>query len=68
MPNSYKQEDPMNVYPHRMGARHARHARRIGEGNESAGVRWAIEVTYKLLYEEATAEELREWVCSRRLV
>ena len=34
---------PMDVYPVRLTARQARCARRIGEGNLSAGVRIAIE-------------------------
>lgn len=34
---------PMDVYPHRMTAAHARKARKIGKGNESKGVRMAVE-------------------------
>lgn len=56
----------MDVYPHRMGAKHARQARKIGEGNESAGVRLAIEVAHKILYEGATVEEMQQWVAARR--
>jgi len=39
----FKQDGPMDVYPHRMAAAHARKARKIGGGNESKGVRIAIE-------------------------
>jgi hypothetical protein len=41
--STFDQDDPMDVYPHRMSAAHARKARRIGKGNESRGVRIAVE-------------------------
>jgi hypothetical protein len=38
-----EQDAPMDTYPVRMTAAHARHARKKGEGNLSQGVRRAIE-------------------------
>lgn len=43
MPTDFEQNSPLDVYPHRMAAAHARKARKIGQGNESKGVRIAIE-------------------------
>jgi len=40
-----EQEAPMDSYPVRMTGAHARRARQLGEGNMSAGVRLALEVT-----------------------
>jgi hypothetical protein len=41
--NSFDQDGPMDVYPHRLRAAHSRKARRIGKGNQSEGVRIALE-------------------------
>lgn len=41
----YQQDAPMDVYSYRLGARHAREAREIGDGDGSEGVRQAIEET-----------------------
>lgn len=38
-----EQEAPMDVYPVRMTAKHARMARKLGEGNLSQGMRVALE-------------------------
>lgn len=40
---NFKQDAPMDVYPIRMTAAHARRARKIGQGNLSKGVRKSIE-------------------------
>gem|GEM_PF-6743873 len=37
------QENPMDAYQARMTAWHARQARKLGEGNLSAGIRFCIE-------------------------
>ena len=38
-----EQEAPMDVYAHRLTAKHARVLREIGKGNESEGVRELVE-------------------------
>lgn len=53
MDAEYQQDVPMDMYPVRLTARHARHARFLGGGNLSEGVRKAIAAAYKL----AKAEE-----------
>lgn len=55
-----EQDVPMDTYPVRMTAAHARHARRKGEGNLSQGVRLAIEET------EGEREERRTGPKDRR--
>lgn len=44
----YAQDAPMDVYPARMTAKHARQARDIGNTNFSEGVRTAIEFAHHL--------------------
>lgn len=44
----YEQEFAMDVYNVRITAQHARHARTLGQGNLSEGVRRSIAVAYKL--------------------
>jgi hypothetical protein len=39
----FKQDAPMDVYPIRITAAHARKARKAGKGNLSRGIRQAIE-------------------------
>jgi wobble nucleotide-excising tRNase len=58
MDAEYQQDAPMDMYPCRMTAKHARHARSLGEGNLSEGIRTAIAVAYKLAKE--TREEPRK--------
>jgi hypothetical protein len=57
MHKEYEQEAPMDVYNNRLTARHARHARKIGDGDFSEGMRRAVEIAYEVLFKDIGSEQ-----------